>query len=451
MMNLRQKHILVVGLAKTGAAVARFLIRQGARVTVTDRVHEAQLGPLVSTMHQMGIRMELGRHIPASFLNTDLIVLSPGVPHTMAEVQAAIAAGVPVIGEIELASRFIDQPIIAVTGTNGKTTTTTLIGHMLATCGLNVFVGGNIGNPLIEYTEARPTADRVVVEISSFQLDTIQTFRPHIGVLLNITEDHLDRYPDFKGYVNAKGRLFENQRSTDIAILNGEDRPTREQLLPLPGTCHCFNGRLDADNETLIENHCITFKMPPYAGLTLDLSRCGLTGRHNFENIAAAALTVLAAGGNPDGIQRALDRFDGLPARLEHIATIDDVAYYNDSKATNVDAVVRALGCFEKGVILIMGGRDKGGSYETLKDPLKRHARKLIVMGEATPLIAAALKNDIDIETVGNMSAAVAAARKSAESGDTVLLSPACSSFDMYKGYRERGEDFRHQVLKAEK
>jgi UDP-N-acetylmuramoylalanine--D-glutamate ligase len=449
-MNLNHQNILIVGLARTGAAVARFLIHRGADVTVTDSADESRLGPIVSDMRRLGVRLELGKHPSVSFQNADRIVLSPGVPHTLPEVQAARAAGVPVMGEIELASHFIHTPMIAVTGTNGKTTTATLLGHILRTAGREVFVGGNIGHPLIAYADGPQTADWIVLEISSFQLDTIQRFRPQIGILLNITDDHLDRYPDFNGYAASKGRLFMNQTAADLALVNADDPPTHALLGSLKGRCCSFNGRLASDNETSIDENGITFNVPCCKPWTLDLSGCRLRGRHNGENIAAAALAALTAGAaDIRHIQAAVNDFKGLPDRIEYIASVDDVAYYNDSKATNVNAVVRALECFEQGVILIMGGRDKGGGYEALKAPLARHAKKIILMGEAAPIIQAALKDKIEIETVDTMQTAVSAARQSAEPGDTVLLSPACSSFDRYTGYHERGEDFRRQVVTA--
>lgn len=448
-MNLNHQNILIVGLAQTGAAVARFLIHRGAKVTVTDRAEETQLGPIVSQMRQMGVGLELGKHLAASFQNADQIVLSPGVSHTLPEVEAARTAGVPVMGEIELASLFIHTPMIAVTGTNGKTTTVTLLGHILRTAGHKVFVGGNIGHPLITYANDGQTADWIVLEISSFQLDTIRTFRPQIGILLNITDDHLDRYPDFNGYAASKARLFMNQMPEDIALVNADDLPTRSLLTSLKGLCCCFNGKRNTGNETIIEEDAITFNVPCCNHWRLDLSDCSLKGRHNRENIAAAALAALTAGVETTHIQAAINDFKGLPDRIEYIASLDDVAYYNDSKATNVDAVVRALECFEKGVILIMGGRDKGGSYEALKAPLAHHAKKIILMGEAAPVIQAALKDEIEIEIVDTMQTAVFTARQFAEPGDTVLLSPACSSFDRYTGYHERGEDFRRQVVKA--
>ncbi len=447
-MNLQHQNILVVGLATTGAAVARFLIRRGAHVTVTDSADETRLGPIVSTMRRLGVNLELGGHSTASFETADLIVLSPGVPHTIPEMASARSAGVPVIGEIELASWFIHSPMIAISGTNGKTTTATLLGHMLQTAGLNVFVGGNIGHPLIAYADSEQTADWIVLEISNFQLDTIQSFRPRIGILLNVTDDHLDRYPDFNGYAAAKARLFENQEADDIALFNAADTPSQQLMTSIGSSCFSFNGRLSSDNETIIEDHRMTFNVSRFKGISLDLSQCRLNGRHNRENIAAAALAALAAGVDINHIQQAVNTFEGLSHRIEHIASVDNVRYYNDSKATNVDAVIRALECFERGVILIMGGRDKGGSYEALKTPLARRARKIIAMGEAAPIIEAALKDTIEITKADAMQAAVSIARQSAEDGDIVLLSPACSSFDMYTGYSERGEDFRQLVLK---
>lgn len=447
-MDFANKHVLIVGLAKSGAAVARFLKKRKATVTVTDMADETKLGSLVSEMKNMDIRLELGGHNLNSFERADLIVLSPGVPHTMPQILSAAAKGIPCIGEMELASRFVKAPMIAVTGTNGKTTTTTLLGQMLKDSGFKVFVGGNIGTPLIEYADSPQTADLVVVEVSSFQLDTIQTFRPKVGVLLNITADHLDRYPNFDGYVSSKQRLFENHQKDDFAIVNGADPHIRGICRSLDSTCCFFDGREETENGAVIEANCITLHMPDRADKILDLSSAILPGRHNRENVAAAALAALAAGGSLKGIQAAVNRFKGLPHRIEHIASIGGVQYFNDSKATNVDAVARALECFDRRTILIMGGRDKGGGYEALKQRLQQQAKKLIVMGEAKATIKSALESVIDLQEANTMEGAVALAAQFAEAGDTILLSPACSSFDMYKSYGERGEDFRRCVLR---
>ncbi len=397
-MELANKTIIVVGLGVTGIAVARFLKKRGAVVIVTDQATEETLGPRAQKIHEMGIAMELGRHRSQTFKTADLVVLSPGVAHTIEPVLRAKEHGIPVIGEIELASRFIKAPILAVTGTNGKTTTTEILGSMLMHSGFNVFVGGNIGNPLIGYADGEQKADFIVAEISSFQLDTINTFRPKIGVLLNITVDHLDRYPNFEAYAASKIRIFENQQPGDIAVLNGSDPLVRSLTEPLKST-KLYYASLNHEEEGVVNNGTqIGFRFNeskkrdskgPIAHLAscnrrfLNVSNLKLVGRHNLENAAAAALAALAAGASLETVQEALNRYQGAAHRLEHIDTMHGVDFFNDSKATNVDAVIRAVESFSKPVVLIMGGLDKGGNFKALRKVLARHAKKLIVIGQS--------------------------------------------------------------------
>ncbi len=375
-MRLNDKHIVVVGLGRTGLATAAFLQQQGARVLVSDTASEKELGDAGNTLRQLGVLMETGSHRAASFQNADLIVISPGVSHTIAPIVQARGQGIPVIGEVELASRFIKEPIIAVTGTNGKTTTTELLGRMLKDSGRKVFVGGNIGNPLIEYVAKQKPAQIVVAEISSFQLDTIATFRPRVSVLLNITADHLDRYPNFEAYADSKFRIFKNQQVEDVAVLNGADpmiraktKRIKSQRLYFPYAAAdeqgaVLNGRRIILNLNKLERIQPKIRIPHSAFRNreyLDISKMQIYGQHNFENAAAASLAALAAGATLEGIQTTLNHFKGLAHRLEHVATIDGVQYFNDSKATNVDGVSKALVCFSKPVLLIMGGAVRVG------------------------------------------------------------------------------------------
>ena len=459
-MDLTNKNILIVGLGKSGIASARFAGKKGARVTVTDMAAEKELGVYAAMAHKLGVIMELGKHDIKTFERADLIVLSPGVPHTIPPIQRAMAKGVPILGEFELAARYIREPIIAVSGTNGKTTTTTLLGSMLENSGIKVFVGGNIGNPLIDYADKTGTADMVVAEVSSFQLDTIETFRPRVGVLLNITEDHLNRYPDFKSYARSKGRLFENQQHSDFAVLNGSDPIIGSVTQDLHARkllfCHQENSMGKDRAAALIHTGdsstpaIITIGMKAHQKISLNLSGTHFPGRHNLENAAAASLAALAAGATPEGVQSALNDFKGLSHRIEYIATIDHVRFFNDSKATNVDAVIRAVETFENPIVLIMGGRDKGGDFRKLSEPIRHHIKKLILMGEAKHKIKSVLKDAYRqiVQTESSMEAAVISAYHAASPGDIVLLSPACSSFDMYGSYAERGEDFRRAVGK---
>ena len=444
-MNLAGRDILVVGLARSGIAAARFLARRGARVRATDQAPAERLGPAVAELGALGVELELGGHRPESFTGADLIVISPGVPHRMPLLDAARAAGVPVIGELELAARFIAEPIVAVTGTNGKTTVTELIGAMLAASGRRVFVGGNIGTPLIGYADDGPRAETVVAEVSSFQLDTIETFRPRVGVLLNITDDHLDRYPGFEAYARSKLRLFENQRPADSAVLNTGDAEIRSRAGSIAARVLAFNAPR-GDGAAVVEGSTLRLRLPECDDARLELARFRLRGPHNRENAAAAALAALSAGASPDGVQAALDGFAASPHRLETVATVAGVEYVNDSKATNVDAVRRGLESFERPVVLIMGGQDKGGDFRLLADAARARGRALVLVGGARETIRAALGGVLPVHEAADMEDAVRRAAALAAPGDAVLLAPGCASFDRYANYLERGEDFRRAV-----
>jgi len=448
-VELAQKNILVVGLGKSGQAAARFAARQKAHVTVTDLNAADQLTEFLPGLEDRGIHLVLGEHPVEIFKQAALIVVSPGVPHTIAPLELARQAGVPVLGELEFAARFVREPVVAITGTNGKTTTTALVGDMLEHSGKRVFVGGNIGNPLIDYVAGGGGADLVVLEVSSFQLDTASTFHANVAVLLNISADHLDRYDDFAAYVRSKGRIFQNQVKADTAVINRMD----PEIKKLAGTSlarvwpFLHAGRNGSPPDTGAE--ILTDRVVLHTGgdpLVLDLQGAPLTGAHNRENIAAAALAALAAGGTAEGIQQAVQQFHGLAHRLETVATINGVLYVDDSKGTNVDAVSRALEAFSRPTVLIMGGRDKGGDYAVLKPQLEKTVKRLVVMGEAATAIAAQLGAVAPVETAVDMTQAVRLAAAAADPGDVVLLSPACSSFDMYDSFAQRGEDFCKQV-----
>ncbi len=451
-MDFEGQHIAVVGLARSGLAVARFLRSRGARVTITDQATARELDHFVDQARQLGAALELGGHRDAVFDAAELIVISPGVPHTLPQLEAARRRGVPVIGEVELASRFIQKPIIAVTGTNGKTTTTTLLGSMLAASGMSAFVGGNIGNPLIEIVDRTADLDVIVAEISSFQLDTVETFRPHVAVLLNISPDHLDRYATLDEYAASKGRIFANQGPEDFAICHGNDRLVQRQCRNSAACRLNFFSR-PSDNGQIGQGAIITplqiaYLMPDGTQGRIDLGRTTLIGPHNRENIAAAGLAALAAGASLPGVQEALDGFQAPAHRLEPIGTVRGIQFVNDSKATNVDAVMRALECFDRPVVLIMGGRNKGYDFNTLDAHVRRHVKKLIVIGEAGKEILSALGDSAGhgSEMASDLGQAVHKAFDVAQAGDVVLLSPACASFDMFGSYAERGDKFRQLV-----
>ncbi|MRR06602.1 MAG: UDP-N-acetylmuramoyl-L-alanine--D-glutamate ligase [Deltaproteobacteria bacterium] len=440
-MELKNKKILVVGLARTGASVARFLTECGARVTVSDSKGQEELSPFLKTLSALDIAYELGGHGADTFLAADLIVVSPGVPMDIAPLTLARNQGIPVISEIELAYEFIDAPIAAITGTNGKTTTTTLVGEIFRKCGFRTFVGGNIGNPLIDLVISGERTDRVVAEISSFQLEGIVRFRPRVAVLLNITEDHLDRYTSYQEYIDAKLRVFANQTADDFAILNSDD--------PLVAACA---GKISAQvvpmsRLTVLEqgifyhNGLITFAWNGQVA-HFPTESFKLRGVHNIDNCMAALATTLLMGCPAATAMAAVAGFSGLPHRMEQVATINGVTYYNDSKGTNVGSVVKSLESFPGNITLIAGGKDKGGEYAPLADLVRERVSHLILLGEARERIRDALGHLTDTILVDSLEAAVQEAHRLAKPGDVVLFSPACSSFDMFRNYEVRGERF---------
>jgi UDP-N-acetylmuramoylalanine--D-glutamate ligase len=445
-MNLQGKHTVVFGLGKTGEALARFLLDREARVTVTDNRPASQLEEPVGKMKNLPVRMHLGGHEKAGIETADLIVLSPGVPHTLACLERARKANIPVIGEIELAWRFIRIPVVAITGTNGKSTTTSLCGRMLEHSGKRVFVGGNIGRPLIDYINDQEEADVAVAEISSFQLDTIVHFRPAVGVLLNITPDHLDRYPDFEAYAKSKARIFQNQTAVETAVVNAGD-PVAWRVTDNIASRRCGFNQADLTRcGARVSGSEIEIMVPEAGNMVIGKDQVPMAGRHNLENTAAAAIAALAAGATRQGVLSALSGFGVDPHRLEYVASIKGVSYYDDSKGTNVDASARAIEAMDSPVILIAGGRDKQGGYAGLRDPVRKYVKALIVMGEAAEAISLALGDLVETRHVRSMSEAVKTASAMAVEGDKVLLSPACSSFDMYDNYAARGRDFQHAV-----
>lgn len=445
-LNLKNKKVMVAGMASTGFSVARFLKNQGAQVTATDLKKKGELGSYAEEALAMNIVLKLGAHKIEDFTGSDLVVVSPGVPHTLPALEAARKAGTPVMGEIELAFRYIKEPIVAITGTNGKTTTTSLVGKMLEASGRNVFVGGNIGAPLIDYVNAGTQADTIVAEISSFQLDTIETFRPEVGVLLNITDDHLDRYNDFSEYVRSKGRLFENQASTEVAVLNAMDPSISKLESRIDSQRLYFNINNSGLHGVVTRDKEMICSLPGRLPVVLSLANFRLKGVHNLENAAAASLAALVAGGDQAGVQAALDTFEGLHHRMEYVTKVKGIEYYNDSKATNVDAVKRSLESFASPVTLIMGGRDKGGSYARLSGLVKERVKRLIAIGEAREKILTCLGGLTRSEEAESLAEAVHLAHAGATPGDIVLLSPGCSSFDMFTDYAERGEAFCEAV-----
>jgi len=440
--------VLVVGAARTGVATANFLSRRGARVTVTDLGGPESLKPHLDELAGT-VEKELGGHRRETFLAADLIVPSPGVPMDDPLLVEAAGGGIPVLSEIELACRFLRLPVIAVTGTNGKSTTVTALGEVLDEAGIPCRVGGNIGNPLVGEVDRLQGMEYLVAEISSFQLEWIAGFRPRIAALLNISEDHLDRYRSFEEYVAAKARIFENQGADDYLVLNADDPLVRETAAAARSRKVWFSRRMTPRFGVHLFRGWIYSRMGRGAGRrVMPVDEMRIVGEHNWENALAVTAVALLAGAQAHSIRRALGRFRGLPHRTEFVREREGVKYYDDSKATNVGATARTVAGFKQPVVLIAGGRDKGGSYGPLASLLKGHARKLVVIGEAAARIAEELEGTTDIVRAAGMEEAVAEAARSAREGDAVVLSPACSSFDSYSDYAQRGRHFQEEVRK---
>lgn len=429
-MELEGKRVIVVGLGKSGSSAAALCKEHGARVLGTDRATPEKLS---GAIHKLGIELVLGGHDGIDFSAADLIVMSPGVP-SFPELERAEASGVEVIGEVELASRFLAAPIIAVGGTNGKSTATTLVGHLVEASGRTAFVGGNLGDPACEAVGQDPQV--VVYEVSSFQMERVPTFRPRASILLNITEDHLDRYPDFEAYAAAKGNAFANQQTGDVAIVPTGDALCLAQARRGGGRLVTFglDGDYALDGFDVVERD---------TGHRFSLHGADLHGRHNHLNAAAAIAAARALGIEPEAIDEGLKWFRALPHRMGLVGRLRGVNFYDDSKATNVGAAVTALrGLTEDRAVLIAGGRDKLGSYEPLVEAVVSKARAVVVLGEAAERIAEAIGDRVPVERARGMLHAVESAFAMARPGDAVLLSPACASLDMYKSYADRGDQF---------
>ncbi|MBP1717727.1 MAG: murD [Deltaproteobacteria bacterium] len=451
-MDLKGKKVLVVGLARTGVATVQFLAKRGARVKASDAKTAAELAPFLGPVQGLPLEWELGGHTVPFFSDVDLIVMSPGVPLNLPPVAKAQARGIPVISEVELAFRFLRRPLIAITGTNGKTTTTTLIGEMLKGSGKKVFLGGNIGNPLISYVEGPQDDDWVVAEISSFQLEGVSEFRPKISVLLNLTEDHLDRYETFGEYIAAKERIFAKQKKEDYALLNADDPLTFALARRLEPQVFLFSARRAVSFGSHLTPEGIIFQGPNGNGTRekFELGRLKIKGAHNVENLMAAIAVCKMCRCPRETLQRVMEEFPGIEHRLEWVRQLDGVSYFNDSKGTNVGSVVKSLQSFEEPVILIAGGKDKGGDYGPLKNLIAERVKAMALIGEAQDRMFSALGSLTETAKIGSLEEAVRWARSKARPGEIVLLSPACSSYDMFANYQERGKRFKEIVLTLE-
>ena len=445
--SMQGSKVLIVGLGVSGFWAARWFAGQGAEVTVSEMKPEIDLDPgFCKELRGAGVTLEVGGHRKETFLNAAIIVVSPGVPHDTEFLQAAAERDVPVMGELELASRIIDTPMIAVTGTNGKTTVTAFLGLMLENAGFEVFVGGNIGTPLMAYAAGETRADYVVVEVSSFQLDTIKTFCPLVSMVLNISPDHLDRYSGYEAYVQSKLRVFMNQGSGQYVILNDDDGRLSSVNPGSGASALRYGAEKRHGRHVFIKDNRIMASLDGVKSNYFDFQAFGLPGRHNLENLLAIVLAGLALGIETSVIQRTINEFKGLPDRLEQVAELNEVTFYNDSKATNVDAAVRAVMSFDRPLILIAGGRHKGADYSPLVSAARGRVKKAIFLGEAKGLLADSFEGAIPFSMADDMEDAVFEAFSMAESGDAVLLAPACSSFDMFSDYSHRGRVFRGAV-----
>jgi UDP-N-acetylmuramoylalanine--D-glutamate ligase len=442
-VELAGKQVVVVGLARSGVAAAGFLVRRGARVVATDRRPADELQAEAMTLAQGGVRLELGGHRQQTFTAADMVVVSPGVPWDLAELAAARGAGVPVMAELELGFRHIRGPVAAVTGTKGKSTTTAALGAMLAAAGRDVRVGGNIGQAVTGLLDGATDDTVFVLEVSSFQLEGTDTFHPKVAVFLNISADHLDRHPSFEDYRAAKERIFQNQTAEDWAVVNADlakEHRGRARLVPFapsplvePSSAFFKDGhavlRLDGHEESLFP-----------------ISSVRLPGSHLLLDLLAASAAARLLGAPADAIRRAAAEFRGVEHVLEHVADIGGVAFFNDSKATNVDAARKSLEAFDRPVVAIVGGRYKGGDFGLLRQPLAARGKAVMAIGEARDRVAEALAATVAVVPCGTLREAVERAFAAAAPGDVVLLAPACASFDMFQDYADRGRAFKAEV-----
>ena len=434
-MTLEGTHVVVVGMARSGVAAVELLLEKGAHVVAVDQTPKPN-----ERLSALGIEVEL--QTESSFAGSDLVVLSPGVP---ADVDLAVAArkrGVKVIGDLELASWFLHGNIIGITGANGKTTTTALTGHILKESGIAVQVGGNIGTPPCSMVRTSRPDQWNVLELSSFQLETSETFRANIGSALNVTPDHLDRHYTFENYASAKAQLFDRQCEEDFAVLNADDATTRSYAAKTRASIQWFSSQRTIERGAFLENGTIVLD----GKILMPIGEIPLRGMHNVENTMAAAVIAQLAGASLEQIRRAVKTFPGVEHRLEFVRERNGVAYYNDSKATNVDATLKALAAFDGGLWVILGGKDKNGDYTPLIEPLRERARSVLLIGGAAAKIADQLHGSIKTVTAGTLDQAIETASRLAQRGDTVLLAPACASFDQFENFEHRGREFKRLV-----
>jgi UDP-N-acetylmuramoylalanine--D-glutamate ligase len=445
-LGLRGKSVLVVGLARSGAAAVELLVEAGCSVTATDLRAEGALPIDAGALGERGVRLVLGEHPTELLDGVDLVVVSPGVPSTAPLVTEAGRRGTHVIGELELAYRASSGRWLAVTGTNGKSTTTALLGELVATTGRPSVVAGNIGIALSSEVTRVPADGLIVAEVSSFQLDTIDTFRPRVAVLLNITEDHLDRYDSFDDYARSKKRVFMNQRSDDFAVLNVDDPRVESLASDVRATVIPVSTTREVQDGVFVRRGSIVSRMGDEEREIVEAARLLIPGPHNLANAVAAVAAASAIGVDAASAAEALTRFEPLEHRMEPVAEHRGVRYVNDSKATNVDSVMYALSSYEAPIVLIAGGRAKGAEFERLAHLVSERVKAAILIGEAAPTIERAFAGRTEVERAGSLGEAVRAAAALALPGDVVLLSPACASFDMFDDFEDRGRAFKAEV-----
>ena len=448
-IELRKKRVLVVGLARTGVATALFCAGHNAIVTATDIRTESELGDAPGKLREAGVKLELGGHNESTYLAQDLIVPSPGVPGDDPFLKLARSKRITIWSEIELAYRFLEGELIGITGSNGKTTTTTLVHYILRTAGYPAILAGNVGTPLISFVDQMNAETVSVVELSSFQLEWIEKFRPDIGVFLNLTPDHLDRHKTMEAYTAAKARIFEKQTELDAAVLNADDPPT-VSLAPTKPQLFWFSR-----NKRVLQGACVRGEdlVVVHDGkeeFVMKRVEIPLPGAHNLENVLAAVTTARLAEVDAATIAKAVKSFTGVEHRLEFTAEIRGVRYYNDSKATNVDATLKALDAFPGRIVVILGGKDKGSDYTGLQRALREKAILALLIGAASEKIEKQIEGSVAIERAGTMERAVEIASQAAQPGDIVLLAPACASFDQFENFEHRGRVFKELVRKLE-
>lgn len=448
LLDVQNKKVLVIGIARSGVAVAKFLVDKGTRVVLTDKKNLQELAGTLREVPTGQVEIITGRYPDIDGGNYDFLVVSPGVPLTIPPVQRARELGIPVLSELELAYRFARSPMIAITGTNGKTTTTTLIGEIFRNAGVRVCVGGNIGLPLALEVEKYGPEDVIVAEVSSFQLECIEKFRPKVGLLLNFTPDHLDRHGTMENYVAAKARIFENQDQSDYTVLNYDDPGVAAMGAKTPGKVIFFSRLHKLEQGIFVENGNIILKLGAAPVKIIAAKDVFIKGAHNLENALAAAAAAYAMGIPSEVIGRTLREFRGVAHRLELVAEIDGVKYINDSKGTNPDASIKALEAYDEPIVLLAGGRNKGSDFTEFAQKVKERVRALVILGECKAEIKEAVSKTgfTAIHDAADFDDAVRTAAKIATTGQIVLLSPACASWDMFKDFEERGERFKEVV-----